>query len=261
MLRQVAAMWAYRHFVLALVRLDVRRRYTRSFVGAGWSVLHPLAMTLVFAVVFSNLLGADPRTYLLFLLLGMVVWNFFKECAVGGCLAMISHETYIRQSPLPYGLYPLRLVLSTAVHSGIALLAALGLVVVMRWSLEPLGILWAVLPALGLAVAAGWAVASIASCVQVYFHDTQHLLEVAAQIGFFLTPIMYGPELLVNKGLGGLVAANPVNLFLELVRTPVLHGTPPPAFAYLYAAGGTAVLVGLASAALAWSRKRLVFRL
>lgn len=261
MLRQAAAMWAYRHFLFALVRLDVRRRYTRSVVGVGWSFLHPLAMALVFAVVFSNLLGADPRTYVLFLLLGLAVWNFFKECAVGGCLAMVSHETYIRQSPLPYGLYPLRSVLSTAVHSGLALVAALAVVVVVRWSLEPLGVLWAVLPAVGLAVVAGWAVATIASCAQVYFYDTQHLLELAAHIGFFLTPIMYGPELLVNKGLGPLVVFNPVNLFLELIRTPIIHGEPPPLFAYAYAAGGTAVLVALASAALTWSRPRLIFRL
>ncbi|MBX9584608.1 MAG: ABC transporter permease [Gemmataceae bacterium] len=261
MIGHAAAVWRFRYFLLALVKLDVRRRYTRSVIGAGWSIVNPVVMALVFAVVFSNLLGNGTADYTAFLILGMTLWGFFKECAVGGSSAMTSHETYIRQSPLPYALYPLRLVLGTAVHSGIAFLAALAVVVAVKGSFPDPLVLLAVAPALALAVVFGWAVAAICSCAQVYFHDTSHLLEVVAQFGFFLTPIVYPPELLVNKGLRWLVVVNPVNLFLELVRTPLLHNDLPSAQAYGYAVAVTTVAVGLAAGVIAWAKSRLIFRL
>lgn len=261
MIGHAAAVWRFRHFLMALVKLDVRRRYTRSVLGAGWSVLNPLLMAGVFAVVFSNLLGNGTADYTAFLILGLTGWGFFRECAVTGASAMTGHETYIRQSALPYALYPLRLVLGAAVHSGIGLLAALAVVVAVKGSFAPLGVMWAVLPALILAVVFGWAVAAVCSCAQVYFHDTSHLLEVGAQLGFFLTPIVYYPELLVNKGLRWLAALNPVNLFLELTRTPLLHGQPPPAEMYLKAVLLTAGMVVVAAGVIAWSRQRLIFRL
>src|SRR5579885_3244026 len=108
MFRHLSAVWTARHFLLALVRLDLRLRYRRSVLGIGWSLLNPLAMTAVFTVVFSQLLGGNdlPR-YVPHLLIGMAVWGFLREAAVSGCRSLINNESYIRQSPLPYGIYTL----------------------------------------------------------------------------------------------------------------------------------------------------------
>jgi ABC-type polysaccharide/polyol phosphate export permease len=261
MLRQLTAMWAFRHFLLALVRLDLRLRYKRSLLGSGWSLITPMLMTLVFVIVFSNLLGADPREYTTFLLLGMAVWGFFRECAINGCQALVNHESYIRQSPLPFGIYTLRIVLGQAIHSSIALVLAVAAVMLLKGTWDRPVILWAVAPGLLMALLVGWAAATLFAFANVYFRDTQHLLEVAAQILFFLTPIMYKPELLVNQGLGWLAKINLINLFLELIRTPLLTGHAPPMKLYLLAVAGTVMLVGLAFAAIARFRNRVVFHL
>jgi len=260
MIRHLTAVWTFRHFLLSLVSLDVRRRYRRSAVGLGWSFITPVAMAFVFVLVFSDLLGADPRTYTTFLLLGMAVWSFFKECAVAGSQSLLNNEAYIRQSPLPFGLYPLRSVLGIAVHAGIGLGVALAAVVILNGTFAPLAILWAVVPALGLALLAGWAVATIFSFAHVYFHDTPHLLEVGAQVLFFLTPIIYRPEVLAGR-YPWLLRFNPVNLFLELIRTPLLTGEPAAAKAYVYAVAGTMLLFGLAAATIAGLRRRVIFHM
>src|SRR5438128_481782 len=133
MIRHLTAIWKYRHFLLALVRLDLRLRYRRSVLGIGWSLLHPLAMTAVFAVVFSQLLGGnDLARYIPHLLIGMAVWNFLREAAVSGCRSLIANESYIRQSPLPYGIYTLRVVLGLAIHSSIALVVAIAATLVIQ---------------------------------------------------------------------------------------------------------------------------------
>ncbi|MDB5308711.1 MAG: hypothetical protein JWO38_2913 [Gemmataceae bacterium] len=262
MIQHLTAIWKFRHFLLALVRLDLRLRYRRSILGVGWSLLNPIAMTTVFAVVFVQLFGGNnPKAYIPFLLIGMAVWGFLREGTVQGCRALIGNEAYIRQSPLPYGLYTLRTILGQAIHSGIAFGIGLAVTVACQKDFRAIGILWAVFPAIVLAFLAAWSVATIFAFINVYFQDTQHLLEVGAQIVFYLTPIMYPREVLDRGGIGWMADLNPANLFLELIRTPIVTGEPPTADLYLTVLGITTVSIGLAVGTAAWLQKRVVFHL
>jgi ABC-type polysaccharide/polyol phosphate export permease len=261
MVTQLSAVWRFRHFLLSLVRLDLRNRYTRSSLGVGWTVVQPIVMAGVFVVVFSGVLELSPERYVTSLLLGMAVWGFVRESLITGSGAFTAHETYIRQSLLPYALYPLRLVLGSAVHGGIALLVALAAVVLVDGSAAKLALLPVVAPALVLLVAAGWAAATLFAFAQSYFHDTRHLLDIGCQMLFFLTPIIYPPEVLVNKGVGWMARWNPVNLFLELIRTPLATGEPPALKLYLYALAFTAGLAVLALAAIRRFQRTLVYHL
>ena len=261
MLHQLTAIWKFRSFLLALVRLDFRMRYKRSWLGGGWSLIHPITMAATYVTVFSGVLMLSPASYATTLLLGLAVWGFFRDSAVGGCLAIVSHESYIRQHPLPFGLYSLRFVSGYAIQALFALGVAITAVVVVDGHAEKLRLLWAVFPSLLLIFLAGWAVATIASFAQVHFHDTQHLLEIGAQILFFLTPIVYPPSLLVDKGLAPLVRFNPVNVYLELVRYPLTAGQLPQAKLYLYGVACTAALLGLAVLTANRCQKKVVFHL
>jgi ABC-type polysaccharide/polyol phosphate export permease len=261
MLNQVTAIWTYRRFLLSLVWLDLRMRYKRSLIGLGWSVIHPIAHAASFVLVFSGVLGLSPESYVTTLLLGLAVWGFLRDSAVSGCLALVSHESYIRQSPLPFGLYSLRFVLGYAIQGLFALAVALAAVARADPHGDKLAMIWAIVPALALIFLAGWAVATTFSFVQIYFHDTKHLLEVGANILFYLTPIIYPPSLLVGRGLGWVARLNPVNLYLELVRYPLTAGELPPAKLYLYAGGFTAVLLAVAAVALTRCQKRAIYRL
>ncbi|HYH68294.1 MAG TPA: ABC transporter permease [Urbifossiella sp.] len=261
MIGHLTAVWRFRHFLLALVRLDLRLRYRRSVLGVGWSLLNPIAMTAVFTIVFSNMLGSGAKDYAPMLLTGMAVWGFLKEAATVGSRSLIANEAYIRQSPLPYTLYPLRTVFGQAIHAGISLLVVVALLVLVQQSSRPLMVLPAVLPGLVLAFLTAWFVATIAAFANVYFQDTQHMLEVAAQIGFFLTPIIYTRDVLDRQGLSWVVDLNPVNLFLDLIRAPLLTGNAPEMGTYLAAAAVTGVLGLLAAGTTAWLQKRVVFHL
>jgi len=261
MIHHLTAVWKFRHFLLALVKLDLRLRYRRSILGVGWSLLNPIAMTVVFAVVFSSLLGGgDIPRYVPHLLIGMAIWNFIRECVITGCKSLVMSETYIRQSPLPYGIYPLRTVLGQAIHSSIALGVALIVTFAYKPETSPLALLYAV-PGLVLMFITAWAAATLFSFLNVYFQDTSHLLEVGAQIVFFLSPIMYYPQNLSDKGLQWMMDVNPVHLFLELTRGPITTGAPPSAQLLLIGAGFTALMLALAAGTTAWLQKRVIFHL
>lgn len=259
MLSQVTAIWKFRSFLFALVWLDLRMRYKRSLLGLAWAFLHPLGTAAAYVVVFSGVTGQSTEAYTTTLLLGLAVWGFFRESAVSGCLAFISHETYVRQCPLPFGLYSMRFVLGYAIQGLFALGVAIAAVVRMDTTGEKLMLLWAVIPSLALIFVAGWAVATMFSFVQIYFHDTKHLLEVGAQVLFFLTPIVYPVDLLTAKGLGWLARVNPLNIYLELVRYPLTYGQLPQAKLYVYGVICTLGLFGLAVAVTSRYQKKAVY--
>jgi ABC-type polysaccharide/polyol phosphate export permease len=262
MIGHLAATWKCRHLLLSLVRLDLRQRYRRSVLGLGWSLLNPIAMTVVFTVVFSNLLGGgDPVGYAASVLAGMAVWGFLRDSALAGCRCFQANESYIRQSPIPYTVYTLRTVLGQAVHSMIAVVVVA--VMVAAFAADPLVLsrLGLALPGLLLALVAAWAMATVAAFATVFFHDTPHLMEVAAQLLFFLTPIMYPRKLLDDKGMGWVVDVNPGSWLLDVTRGPLLTGQLPGADVYLACVAFTAAVLGLAVGAVAWLQKRVIFHL
>ncbi len=262
MIQHVNAVWKFRHFLMALVKLDLRQRYRRSVLGIGWSLLNPIAMTIVFTLVFSNLLGSgDPISYAASVLTGFAIWGFIRDSTLTGCRCFQTNEAYIRQSPIPYTVYTLRTALGQAIHSLIALGVVVAMVAVYQADASVVLRVGLMLPGLVLVFLAAWAACTIAAFVTVFFHDTQHLLEVTAQILFFLTPIMYPRELLDAKQMGWIVDANPVYWLLELTRGPLLTGQVPAMGMYLAGASITAVLLGLAFGTVVWLQKRVIFQL
>lgn len=268
MFRHLSAVWTARHFLLALVKLDLRLRYRRSALGVGWSLLHPIAMTVVFTVVFSQMFGdGNPIGYAAYALAGLAVWNFLREAATAGSKSLLANEAYIRQSPLPYTVYTLRTVLGQAIHSSLALAVVVAVLAIWKGDAGVFVGLGLALPGVVLAVVAAWAVATIGAFVTAFFHDTAHLMEVAAQIGFFLTPIMYRRSLLDDRGLGWVVDINPANVYLAVTRDPLLAGVPPAGGlaqlgqAYAAALVLTAGLAALAVGVVSWLHKKVIFHL
>ncbi len=271
MLQHLKAVWTFRYFWMSLVKMDLRSRYRRSVLGIGWSVLHPLAMSAVFCLVFAEIMrvqGGDAagypaqwRWYAAYLLSGMAVWEFIRNSTAIGCQALLANEAYIRQCPLPYGIYPLRTVMGTGIHFVISMTVVVVLVCVLKGAPDALGVLWAVLPVMVLLLFFCWALATLSAFSTVYFHDTAHLVEVGSQLFFFLTPIMYTRDILEKKGIGFLADINPVNLFLELIRTPIVTGQPVEAHLYVQGAVLTAAAVGLAAGTIGWLQKKVIFQL
>ncbi len=262
MIQHVKTVWQFRYFWASLVQLDLRNRYRRSVLGLGWSLLHPLALTVVFCIAFGGILGsADWRKFAPYLLAGLAVWDFIKSSLIFGCEAFIRNEAYIRQSPLPMSIYPLRTVLGTLIHFVISLSLVIVAVMVLHGSTDVLYRFVQTIPAILMLIVFCWSISTIAAFANAYFHDTKHLIEVLTQLLFFLTPIMYSPEVVVNKLGSWVLECNPAAYFLLLISHPLAQGTEPPMDLYMTAGILTASAFGLACCMMAWLQKRLIFQL
>jgi ABC-type polysaccharide/polyol phosphate export permease len=223
----LSRIWQLRYFWFALVLNDLRHRYKRSFLGIGWSLVRPLAMTFLFCIVFGQIFQLAPGDYAPHLLIGLTVWQFLTESLNQGCHSFVNGAAYIRQQQVPLAIFPLRVVLAAMFHLVIALGLAVFATLFFKGSLNPLALL-GLLPAILLLFCLCWLLAILSGIAHTHFPDTQHVLELGLQFAFYLTPIVYRIESLGSRtGLAWLVECNPVTSLLALFRAPIIEGTPP----------------------------------
>lgn len=205
-----------------LVRTDFKLRYQGSVLGYGWSLLRPLLLFVILYVVFVKFLkiGADIPHYPVYLLLGIVIWNFFLEMTMQSLGSIVGRGDLIRKISIPRWI----IVFSSSISAVINLV--LNLVVIAVFLLLNdvdirLSILWlplilaeVYLFALGLSL--------FLSALFVKFRDVGYIWEVVLQAGFYLTPILYPLSLVTNLTLQKLILLNPVAQAIQDARNAVV---------------------------------------
>ena len=258
-LEYLRRVWALRHFWLALVGNDIRHRYRRSLLGVGWSLVRPVAMTAVFCAVFGALFHRDVGEYAPYVLIGMVTWQLLHESLMLGCHSFSQGAAYIRQQQVPHAIFPLRTVLGSGFHFAVALAVGIALAIFCRGVTAWLPLLF--LPvAFVMLLLLCWSLAIVAGVTATHFPDASHLLEIALQILFYLTPIMYDPaDLPQRSGLTEVVGYNPIYAMLEWIRAPLLRGELPAVQSIAIGVGFTAATGLLAWILMRRLEKTLVF--
>lgn len=251
--------WRLRYFWFALVRNDLATRYKRSFLGIGWSLLKPLAMTFIFCMVFGKLFSVPVEEYAPFVLIGMTTWQFITEALLQGSHCMTMGSAYIRQQKVPLAIFPLRTVIGSGFHAGVALLVAVGITLVFGNTINPLALLY-LIPAVVILLLLGWCLAIITGVLGTHFPDTRHMLDVLLQILFYVTPILYKPESIQGRTkLLFVLEWNPISSLLSLIRTPILTGEAPTLQNFGIALGFLAICATLAMLLLRRLERNLIF--
>jgi lipopolysaccharide transport system permease protein len=137
--KQTSQMTAYfygiyesRYFWTHLALSDLRSKWRRSFLGVAWSVVQPLGMTMLLAVVFGKIFHQDIVEYAPYILSGMITWDFFTATLTGGSLSFVQADAYIKQYRHPLAIYTLRTTLTNLMVFMMASLSLIGWVLVMR---------------------------------------------------------------------------------------------------------------------------------
>src|SRR5437879_788077 len=89
------------HLVLQFALKDFKIRYTHSLLGYAWSVLNPLIFSLIYFLVFSVFIRFDVPNYPGYLLLGIVLWNFFSEGSSNGVGSLLARAGILSKVSLP----------------------------------------------------------------------------------------------------------------------------------------------------------------
>lgn len=184
----------YRELLYNLVVRDLKVRYRNSVLGVAWSLLNPLFMMLIFTVVFTVMQDSKIEYYPVFVLCALLPWDFFRASVTGATGSIVGNAHLIKKVYFPREVLPLSVVLSNLVNFFLALIVLFGMM-----ALSPIKLtLWILyLPLLILIqIAFSAGIALLLSTVNVFYRDTQHIMEVLMLGWFFVTPIFWDHRIL-----------------------------------------------------------------
>ena len=232
-------LWSYRDLVIRLAWSDFKLRYKSSALGFFWSLLEPLLMLLVLYVVFSNLMRVQVEHYQLFLLLGIILWNFLDRGTSMSIWGIIGKPSLVQKVYFPRDI----LVISTCITA--LMMTALEFVVFIIFM-----VIFRVMP--GMTVAYFPILFTIEfmlilglsltlSALNVFFRDTQFIWRLIVQIGFFATPILY-PITIFPEKIRWIVMLNPMAQIITMMRDCILYRISPEPMNLAYVALSTLIV-------------------
>jgi lipopolysaccharide transport system permease protein len=186
-------LWRYRYLLRNLVVRDLKARYKNSVFGVLWSLLNPLAMMLVFTLLFSVMGNDNTRQYPVFVLVGLIPWMFFSGSLTAGTTSVTGNSSLVKKVYFPRDLLPLSSLLSNLVNFLIAFVVLVVFLYVFGLGLTRHA-LW--VPAiLGTQLIFTLGLCLLLGALTVYYKDVLMILEVVLLAWFFLTPVFYSLEL------------------------------------------------------------------
>ena len=222
-------MWNGDYFFLLqqMVVKDFKIRYRNMSLGVFWSLLNPLilmgVMTFVFTVLNPN---NTIEHFPLFVLCGLVPYNFFSVSWNNGTISISNNAGLIKRVPVPREVVPIATVLSTCIH----LLIQIALLLVMaiafgrgiNWHWLWLPLVWA------LAVVFVCGIVLVTSALDVYIRDVRYVVESVVTVMFWAIPIFYYPSPAIATRFSYVFDYNPITALVFALRLILIDGQSPP---------------------------------
>ncbi len=214
----------YREFLKSNVKKDIRGKYKGSFLGVLWSFINPLLSVLVYAIVFPYIMRIKVENYLIYLITGIIPWTFFTSSINMGLISVLSNADIIKKVYFPRIILPISTVTSCLVNFLISCL-----IIVLFCLGSGLGIsfqiLW--LPLIALiqyVMLLGFTF--ILSAIEMYMRDIEHIVNFILSMAFYVTPILYTPDIFPEK-LAWVLKVNPMAYLVNAYRSIFFYQKMP----------------------------------
>lgn len=205
-----------------LVRTDFKLRYQGSVLGYTWSLLRPLLMFLILYIVFAKFLkiGDDVPHYPIYLLLGIVLWQFFADMTNQSLASVVARGDLIRKIRIPRWMIVLSSSVSAIINLGLNLVVVAGFMVVNQVDIKATVVWFPIILGEVYIFALGLSLSLAAAYVK--YRDVTYIWEVFLQAGFYLTPILYPLTVITNLTLRKLLLLNPMAQAIQDARNAVV---------------------------------------
>ena len=232
-------MWKTKGIIFNFAKSDLKIRYRNSVLGIFWSLIEPLLMLGVLFVVFSTMFKFEIPNFPIYLLVGIVCYNFFKNGTVFALNSLSNRSTLMTQIYFPRSIP----AISSGITAAIMLileLVVLAIFIVIFQFVPPITILFLPL-VLALLFLLVLGIALPLSVLNVKYKDTEFIWMVIVHAGFFLTPIFYQFDMMPVQ-VQNVLQFSPMVQIVTMAHHVVLYGTLPSVNTILYAVGSISVI-------------------
>ena len=233
-------MWKFKGILFNFAISDLKIRYRNSILGIFWSLIEPLLMLGVLFFVFSTMFKFEIENFPIYLLLGIICYNFFKNGTTFALNSLTNRSSLMTQIYFPRSIPGISSGITAAIML-ILELVILGIFMVVLEFTPPITIL--ILPLiLALEFLLILGIALPLSVLNVKFKDTEFIWMVVVHAGFFLTPIFYQFDMLPDN-IQSILQFSPVVQIVTMSHHVVLYGVLPSINSILYAVGSTSAIM------------------
>jgi ABC-type polysaccharide/polyol phosphate export permease len=260
--RPQPGLWHYRSLIVNFANRDLRARYKGTLLGFAWSLVVPIATLVIYSIVFGVIFrggapalgNGDTGPFFVWLFTGLVPWGMYSVTLNTSIASLLGNGPLMKKIYFPAYASVFGSVLATFYQSLIELMVLAVILLV----LGNVGLTWLVLVGWVVLFAAFVAgVSLIFSVLNVHLRDTAYLVGIVVQMQFYLTPIIYQPDLVPQRWHGiplrSVIAYQPLAVFVETFRSLVYELTLGRGVAWLVCLAWTALAV---LAAIAVYRRR-----
>ncbi len=221
-----APLWRYREAIRLLTLRELRVRYSNSALGVIWSLIAPLAMTIIFTIVFDVVSRNPMPAYPVFFLAGLLPWNFFSLSLTASTQSVTGNSNLVKRVYFPREILPLSIVFANGINYLVALIPLAVLMIVYGVAFTP-ALLW-MIPILGIQIILSTGLGLALSALNALFRDVQQIVDILVLPLFFVTPIFYDVALVENQALKlALLIANPMASLVTAYRAAIYSATAP----------------------------------
>lgn len=224
------AAWAYRGFISGSVKREFQQRYQNSMLGAAWLILQPLAMIVVYTLVFSKLMKArlpgldSEMAYSIYLCAGMLTWAFFSEIVSRSQSMFLENANMLKKLSFPRICLPVIVTLGACLNFIVIFGLFTGFLIL---SGNFPGLVYvALLPVLIVQVAFSIGLGMILGVLIVFFRDVGQFFGIFLQFWFWLTPIVY-PISVVPDSLRFIIKLNPMTHLMGAYQSILVNSAWP----------------------------------
>ena len=227
------SLYKYSFLIRQLVARDFKTKYKRSVLGMFWSFLNPLLTMSIQYVVFSTFFKSDIPNFIIYLLCGIICFNFFNEATTMCLMSILGNSSLINKVYVPKYIYPFSRTLSSCVNLLLSLVPLLIMLVITGTFVSPAALL---LPfPLIMLFLLSYGVGLILATMMVFFRDTQFLWNIFSMLLMYLTPIFY-PDTIIPQYFMPIYRLNPLYHVIEFIRKILMYKEAPEPAAYLWCA-------------------------
>ena len=217
-------LYQYRELLKTNVQKEIRGKYKGSFLGVLWSFLNPLLMVLVYALVFPYIMRTNVDNYLVYLITGVIPWNFFTTCITTGCNCVWINGGIIKKVYFPREILPISVVAAGLINFLISCVIILLFVFFggIGFSIQ---LLWLPLIAI-IQSALSLGLLFILSAINVYVRDIEYLVGFLLNLLFYATPILYTADMF-PESIRWVLYLNPMTTIIESYRNIFYYQQSP----------------------------------